>query len=163
MVWGGGLYHKLFSICLYFFLVDCSSLRNSCWRCIICKIFNLFGFFTKQFMYDRIFARMVTSNDFVFICIIFIFFMPKYLYLVRLPINVNFYSNLFFIHVFVFYNYSISILMQILLWLCQNYCIWIGRSFYKWYFKIKCIFPIVIVTCWRREIFQFQANIYIKR
>jgi hypothetical protein len=54
---------------------------------------------------DRIFARMVASTDSVFICIIFICFMPKYLYLVRLPINANFYSNLFLIYAFVFGNY----------------------------------------------------------
>ncbi len=52
--------------------------------------------------------------------------------------------------------------MQILLWLCQNYCIWIRRSFYKLGFRLKCILFIVIITCWRSERFQFQANIYIR-
>ncbi len=119
------------------------------------------------FLYDRIFARMVAFTDSIFVCIIFISFMPKYLYSVRLPINLNFYINLFFIHVFVFGNYYISILMQILLCLCQNYCMWILRPFYKLCFTLKCItlkciLLIVSVTCSRRERSQYQDNIYIR-
>ncbi len=114
------------------------------------------------FLYDIIFACIVASTDSVFIYIIFICFMLKYLYLVRLLINLNFYNNLFFIHVFVSANYYISILMQILQWLCQNYSMWIRRSFYKRCFTLKCILLIAIVTCWRRERSQFQANIYVR-
>ncbi len=150
------------NIFLYIFLVHSSYLRSSCWRCIIYKILNVYRIVINWFLYDRIFAHMVASNDSVFICIIFICFMPKYLYLVRLRINLNFYSNLFFIHFFIFGNYYMSILMKILLWLCQNYCIWIRRSFYKRWFRLKCILLIVIVTCWMRERSQFQYSIYIR-
>jgi hypothetical protein len=90
------------NICLYFFLVLSSSLRSSYWRCIMCKIFNVYMLVIKWFVYNRNFARVVASTDSVFICIIFICFMFLYLYLVRLPISVNFYSNLSFIHIFVF-------------------------------------------------------------
>ncbi len=83
------------NICLYVFLVQSSSLRNSCWRCIIYKIFNVYRLVINWFLYDRIFACMVASTDSVFICIIFICFMGRYLYLVRLPTNVNFYINIF--------------------------------------------------------------------
>ncbi len=130
-------------------------MRNSCWRCIIYKIFNVYRLVINWFLYDRIFACIVASTDSVLTCIIFTCFMGRYLYLVRLRINVNFLSNLFFIHIFVFGNYSISILMQILLWLCQNYCMWIRRSFYKRCFTLKCFLLIVIVTCWKRERSQF--------
>jgi hypothetical protein len=133
-------------------------LESSCWLYIICKIFNVYRLFINWFLYDRIFARMAASSDSVFPCITF---MPKYLYLVRLPINVNFYSNLFFIHIFVFGYYYISILVQILLWLCQNYCMWIRRSFYKRCFTLKCILLIAIVTCWRREISRLSEIVLI--
>jgi hypothetical protein len=86
----------IFSICLYVFLVHSSSLKSSCWLCIICKISNVYRLVINWFLYGRIFARMVAFTDSAFICIIFICFMPKYRYLIIFPINVNFSSNLFF-------------------------------------------------------------------
>ncbi len=136
-----------FNVCLKVFIVHSSSLRSSFWCCIICKIFSVYRLLINWFLYDRIFARMVASTDSMFICIIFTCLRSKYLYLVRLLINLNLLNNLFFVHVFVFGNCYISIWMQILLWLCQNYCMWIRKSFYKRCFTLKCILLIVIVTC----------------
>jgi hypothetical protein len=150
------------NICLYVFLVHSSSLRSFWWRCIICKIFAMYRLVIKWFVYDKIFACMVPPIDSIVTCIIFTCFMPSYLCLVRLLICLNLCSNLFVV-VVIFGKYSISILMQILLWLCRNYCIWMGRSFPKRCFTLKYVLFVVVVTCWRGQRPQFQANIYARR